>query len=435
MKTQPSGRFTGRPMKSSGVEWLGSIPSQWQVLQTRRICELTTGGRDTQDANPNAEYPFFVRSQTVERIDTYSFDGEGVLTSGDGAGVGKIFHHYVGKFEFHQRVYLYHSFRHVAGRFFYYYLREHLHRVVLAGNAKSTVDSLRRPMLQAFPVLVPPLSEQHAIVSFLDRKTAAIDSLIAKKERLIELLQEKRQALITRAVTKGLDPSVPMKESGIEWLGTIPETWDVVPLRRVLYKIEQGWSPESEDRPAEGDEWAVLKLSSVSRGCFRPEEHKALPSGTKPEVRYEVRAGDLLVTRANTPLLVGDACCVENVPPRLMLPDLIYRLSVDQRRVVPVFVARFLLSAPGRAQIIADARGTSMSMAKVSGGHIRSWLLPVPRSLDEQHRIGKMLDDSCAQIDEASRKIEVQIERLVEYRQGLIIAATTGKIDMSKEAA
>lgn len=193
------------PMSDSGVNWIGEIPRTWSLKRTRRVCSLTTGGRDTQDAIEDGPYPFFVRSDTVEHIDTYSFDGEGVLTSGDGAGVGKVFHHHVGKLEFHQRVYLYFNFKDVLGRFFYFYLREHLAKVVLAGNAKSTVDSLRRPMLLDFPVVLPPLAEQKRIVEVLDGIEVQAKAAIAKVEANIARLREYRQALITAAVTGKLD--------------------------------------------------------------------------------------------------------------------------------------------------------------------------------------------------------------------------------------
>jgi type I restriction enzyme S subunit len=195
-------RIKTRP---SGVHWIGQIPAHWTIKRTRHVCALTTGWRVTQDANYDGAYPFFVRSDRVERIDTYSFDGEGVLTSGDGAGVGKIFHHFTGKLEFHQRVYLYFAFKSVLGRFFYYYLREHLARVVLAGNAKSTVDSLRRPMLLDFPVVVPPVYEQRTIVAELDRIESHTVDVCRKVMNQIGILREYRQALITAAVTGKLD--------------------------------------------------------------------------------------------------------------------------------------------------------------------------------------------------------------------------------------
>jgi type I restriction enzyme, S subunit len=193
------------PMKDSGIEWIGETPAHWRTQKTRFLCRLTTGERDTQDAVEGGRYPFFVRSQTVHQIDTYSFDGEAVLTSGDGAGVGKIFHHHVGKMEVHQRVYRYFDFRNVTGRFFFYFLREHLQRVVLAGNAKSTVDSLRRPQLVDFPVTLPSLHEQELIVEFLDRTVARHEAAMDVCEQQVKRLGEYRQALITAAVTGKLD--------------------------------------------------------------------------------------------------------------------------------------------------------------------------------------------------------------------------------------
>nr|WP_225937837.1 restriction endonuclease subunit S [Myxococcus sp. RHSTA-1-4] len=193
------------PAKDSGVEWIGVIPRHWTTMKVRHLCSLTTGGRDTQDAEDGGVYPFFVRSDNVERINSYSFEGEGVLTSGDGAGVGRIFHHYIGRLEFHQRVYLYYGFKGVLGRFFFYYLREQLAKVVLAGNAKSTVDSLRRPMLLDFPITVPPVEEQREIVRWLDGFVFSVSQLRNRLLRQLELLRECREAVITAAVTGQLD--------------------------------------------------------------------------------------------------------------------------------------------------------------------------------------------------------------------------------------
>ena len=116
--------------------------------------------------------------------------------------------------------------------------------------------------LSAVRLVFPGLDVQQSIADFLDRKIAKIDALIAKKQRLIELLQEKRTALISHAVTKGLDPGVPMKESGIDSLDQIPHDWELLSVRRFATAVEQGWSPVAEDRQAEDEEWAVIKLRS-----------------------------------------------------------------------------------------------------------------------------------------------------------------------------
>jgi len=193
------------PMKDSGIEWLGEVPEHWQIICLRYLCNIQTGSRDTENAVEDGQYPFFVRSEHVERIDTCAATCEAVLTAGDGAGVGKVFHHYEGPFDFHQRVYMMNKFRHVTGRFLYHYLRANFYKVALEGTAKSTVDSLRRPMFTGFPVAVPPTSEQEAIVGSIEEHAVRFDELVGEATKLISLLQERRSALISAAVTGQID--------------------------------------------------------------------------------------------------------------------------------------------------------------------------------------------------------------------------------------
>ena len=279
------------------------------------------------------------------------------------------------------------------------------------------------------PIVVPPTTEQRAIAAFLDHETARIDALVARKERLIELLQEKRTALITRAVTRGLDPNVPMKDSGVEWLGEIPVHWEIIPFGRLIRRIEQGWSPVAEDRPAAQDEWGVIKLSAVSRGSFRQDEHKALPFGLRPDARYEIREDDFLLTRSNTPDLVGAVCVVGAVRNQLMLCDLVYRLNLVHKDVDRNFLAYWFLSPIGRHQIEVEARGSSQSMVKVSQGIIRAWTVAMP-SLDEQRAIAAFLDRETTRIDALISKVQEAIDHFKEFRTALISAAVTGKIDV-----
>jgi len=302
-------------------------------------------------------------------------------------------------------------------------------------SAKTRVNNTyNQAELRQLEVIVPPRDEQQAIASFLDRETAKIDALTAKKERLIELLQEKRTAIISHAVTKGLDPTVSLRDSGVEWLGEVPAHWKVLSVRRLAGMIEQGWSPVAEDRLASEDEWGVIKLSAVNQGLFRPEEHKTLPEDMEADKRYEIKAGDFLLTRANTPNLVGDVCVVSNTRRYLMLCDLVYRVSVDDNRVSKNYLCYWFLCRAGRYQITRDARGSSLSMVKVSQNSIRSWLVALPPFL-EQQAIASYLDRETTKIDALIAKIREGIEKLKEYRTALISAAVTGKIDVRNEVA
>jgi type I restriction enzyme S subunit len=299
----------------------------------------------------------------------------------------------------------------------------------LGGGVRQT---MKFEDLKWIPMVVPDHDEQRAIGAFIDRETARIDGLVAKKEQLLNLLQEQRATLISRAVTKGLDPNAAVKDSGVEWLGEIPAHWKTFSLRRVIGRIEQGWSPVAEDRAAGLDEWAVIKLSAVNLGRFLPGEHKALPIQLAPDTRYEIAEGDFLLTRANTPGLVGDVCVVHGVRPKLMLCDLVYRVKLRDDHVCRTFLAYWLMSRAGRYQIRADARGASLSMVKISQSHIRGWKLVLPPH-QEQCSIAAFLDRETARIDALVLKVREAIDRLKELRIALISAAVTGKIDVREE--
>ena len=193
------------PLKPSGVPWLGDIPVHWRLQRLKFLAHIKTGGRDTANRIDDAPYPFFVRSQTVERIDTYSFDGEAVLTAGDGAGVAKVFHYITGKFDYHQRVYRFSNFKQIDGRFFFFYLKSTLRFEALDASAKSTVDSLRLPLLQNFPTVIPPIEEQRDIVRVVRNETSGLDAAISRLQREIELLREYRTRLVAEVVTGKLD--------------------------------------------------------------------------------------------------------------------------------------------------------------------------------------------------------------------------------------
>lgn len=190
------------PMKDSGIEWLGEIPEHWEVKNLRYLCKITTGGKDTENREDDGEFPFFVRSQTVEKISTYSYDGEAILTAGDGVGVCKVWHHIIGKFDFHQRVYMMYDFDGISGSYLFHYMKENFIHDVLKKSAKSTVDSLRRPMFLEFAVAFPKSEdEQKEIVQYIENEIARIDSKSETTKKLIDLLTEYRTALISEVVT------------------------------------------------------------------------------------------------------------------------------------------------------------------------------------------------------------------------------------------
>jgi type I restriction enzyme S subunit len=445
--------------KDSGVDWLGEIPEHWEVKRLKWVVSQIGSGKTPKGGGQiyRNSGVIFLRSQNIH------FDGlrledvvyiddvidkemastrvrpQDVLLNITGASLGRcsIVPSDFPAANVNQHVCIIRPIhKSIQPSFLLSAIASNTIQAQIFSSENGTSrEGLTFSQIANLVLAVPSnLSEQQAIASFLDRETAKIDALIAKKERLIELLQEKRTAIISHALTKGLDPTVPLRDSGVEWLGEVPAHWKVLSVRRLAGMIEQGWSPVAEDRLASEDEWGVIKLSAVNQGLFRPEEHKTLPEDMEADKRYEIKAGDFLLTRANTPNLVGDVCVVSNTRPHLMLSDLVYRVFVDDNRVSRKYLCYWFLCRAGRYQITRDARGSSLSMVKVSQNSIRSWLVALPPFL-EQQAIASYLDHETAKIDALIAKIREGIEKLKEYRTGLISAAVTGKIDVRNEVA
>jgi len=192
-------------MKASGIEWLPEVPESWEVWRMKFLSKIGTGNKNTEDAEDDGAYPFYVRSDNVERISSYSFEGEAILTAGDGVGVAKVYHYANGKMAIHQRVYKISHFKRVLGEFLYYYIKDNFEKEVIKLSAKTTVDSLRMHMLGNFPVAHPSKEEQNEILDFIKTETTIIDNLISKYQKQIDLMQEYRTSLISQTVTGKID--------------------------------------------------------------------------------------------------------------------------------------------------------------------------------------------------------------------------------------
>lgn len=295
-----------------------------------------------------------------------------------------------------------------------------------------------------FRTPLPPLDEQRAIADFLDRESAKLDALVEKKRALIEKLKEKRAAMISRTVTRGLPPDAAraagfnphpkLKPSDVDWIGKVPEHWEVRRLKFALVKIEQGWSPQCDNTPADEGQWGVLKAGAVNGTEFDPTENKRLPEEETPLREFEIKTGDFLISRANTRALLGSAALVRKVQPQLLLCDKLYRLTIQKRKLNSEFLLRFMRSTPGHYEFERDASGSSASMQNIGQESVRNLWIPVP-PFSEQHAIANYLDRETTRIDRLVEKVETAIERLREYRSALITAAVTGKIDVRKKAA
>jgi type I restriction enzyme S subunit len=436
----------------SGTEWLGEIPAHWSARQLGRLGRFFKGNGGTKgDEIPEGvpcirygdiytQHQFFVQASrscvSADRAHEYTPIRYGdVLFAASGETLEEIGKSVVNLIQSRAccggDVIVFRPSIDVAARFMGY--APDCQRAAFQKSRMGrgiTVMHLYGDQLKYMWIALPPLDEQATIADFLDRETEKIDALIAKKQRLLELLRERRSALISHAVTKGLDPDAPMKDSGIKWLGAIPAHWQALPLRRALIGIEQGWSPECESRIVESDEWGILKVGCVNGGSFVDALHKALPTGTSPRSALEVHAGDVLMSRANgSEELVGSVAFAHKCRPRLMLPDLMYRLIPDLSMVDAEFLATALSTPHVRSQIACTLSGSAGLARKLRQSAVRDLVIPVP-PVDQQRAIVIHAESAGSRIDELVRSASEAIDRLLEYRSALITAAVTGQIDV-----
>ncbi|MFP9190800.1 restriction endonuclease subunit S [Natrialbaceae archaeon A-CW1-1] len=307
-------------------------------------------------------------------------------------------------------------------------------RQYLEGIATSATRSHQRVSpaeIRQLNFPLPPLSTQRSLLSYLDHHTARIDAVLEMKQKTLCHLEEKKEALITRAVTLGLDQTVATKETDVEVLGEIPEHWEPVRLKYLLNKIEQGWSPKCEDRPSKPEEWGVLKAGAAKNGRFIESENKKLPSDETPQTEYKVKEGDLLMNRASgSPDLVGNVALVHKPSQKLLLCDKLFRLHVREDVAIPEFLFFALRSHAARHQIIGSISGAEGLANNIPQADVKELSLALP-PLSEQKSIAEEVFDCEAQIDSLTRKIMEIIGVLNEKRQALITAVVTGQLDLS----
>jgi type I restriction enzyme S subunit len=417
--------------KESSVHWIGSIPNHWTIVRLKYLCSVSTGNKDTQNRVEEGEYPFYVRSPKVERINSYSYDGESVLTVGDGAGTGKVFHYVTGKFDYHQRVYKFSDFKGIMGKYFYWYMFVNFINVTEDQNSKSTVDSLRRPLIDSFLFTIPPLPEQEEIVRYLDTKTQEIDQLVSITQKKIDLLKERRTSVINEVVTKGLNPNVELKDSGVEWVGEIPSHWVMTRLRN-LGEFFGGLSGKSGDDFKQDDNpknrpyipyTNILRNTYISKGHF---DYVVMEEG---EVQNRVQKYDMffLMSSETHEDLGKSSILIEEVG-ELYLNSFCKGFRINRNTVFPLFLNYQLLGQVFKELVSVEGKGfTRINLRQDRLKDVPVLLPPI----SEQEEIVRYLDTKTQEIDQLVSIEEKRIETLKEYRQSLISEVVTGKVKVT----
>lgn len=425
--------------KDSGVEWLGDVPEGWSVASLRFFADLITGITPPSDdlSNYAEEGWSWVRPEDLDD------SGKPVLASKFLTDQGWVFCRKVkgqstliccigtiGKLGFietdactNQQITA--VVPRQGGRFYFYAM----HALKPAFDAYATGNVLRilnSERLGNVEVAVPCKSEADSIARFLDHETARIDALIEEQQRLIELLKEKRQAVISHAVTKGLDPTVPTKDSGVEWLGEVPCSWRVIKFGITHDKAELGGNYEA----GESEEGLpLIKMGNIGRGKIKLDKVEYVSLTQDIDNGHTLKEGDFLFNTRNSLDLVGKVCVWRRELQAALYNSNILRISFNKSLIGSSGFVNYLLNSNlGLEQLRLIARGTT-SVAAIYYKDLSSlsFAFPLP---SEQLEIERFLDIQTSQLDALVNAAEQAIDLIKERRSALISAAVTGKIDV-----
>ena len=405
--------------KDSGVEWLGNIPAHWEVERLKHLASLNdeTLGEST---DPGLEMNY-VDIGSVDAIKGITWSeaivfenapsrARRVVRGGDViASTVRTYLRAIAAIDVpDSNLIVSTGFavirpRQLQSSFASYALRApHFVERVVANSVGVSYPAINASSLACFEIPYPGVDEQRTIAEFLDRETAKIDGLVARKGRLIELLQEKRNALITRAVTRGLDPKVPMKESGVEWLGEIPAHWEVKRLKWAIM-FQRGHDLPSHERE-EGEVPIVSSSGVSSTHCRAAASAPGIVTG-----RYGTIGGFYLIVDDYWPLNTT-----------------LY--SIDLRKNDPRFLWYMLVNLSPLFTV--NARKSAVPGVDRKDIHPLATAIP---ELPEQQAIAALLDRETARIDGLIAKIRRAMDLLNEARTAMVSAAVTGKIDVREE--
>lgn len=452
--TTPGPRYKPYPKyKDSGVEWLGEIPAQWGTKRLKHLAVLNPESLP-EDTAPTFEmvYVDIGGVNSLGRI----IDGEPLTFASapsrarrlvrDGDVIVSTVRTYLRAIAAVRnpdpRMIVSTGFAVVRPEdglttaYAAYALRapSFVERVV-ANSKGVSFPAINESEMATYELTMPSEGEQHAIAAFLDRETAKVDALVAKKEKLIELLQEKRAALITQAVTKGLDPTVPMKYSGVEWLGKIPAHWEVKRVRHLALGVGSGiqmgpFGSMLKELIFSDTGYKLYGLENTISGDFEKGSRYLTKLQYQELHQYWLRPDDIIVTRKGS---IGNA----RIVPREFEPGIIdsdtIRIRVDDAMISPHFFTLLLHEGSYVQQQIEVARRGAV-LSGLNTSTIADLVLAVP-DRDEQTVLLAHVSQCQSRMDALIQRIRDAVDHLIEFRSALISSAVTGKIDVRGEVA
>ena len=422
--------------KDSGIKWIGEIPSHWKCSKYKYYFESGMGETILrEDLTENGEIPVFSATES-DKIFGYVDEAKLILQKNDlviparGNSIGHLML-VEAKATCTQTTIYYKNKSLIDSKFAFYFAKGNKDMLFQFDNTaipQITVNQVKNNV-----VLIPSSEEQTTIANYLDHKTTQIDHLIVKKEQFIQLLEEERVAVINQAVTKGLDLTVPMKDSGIEWLGVIPKHWEVKQVRYLLEEGKEGIkigpfgsSLKLDFMTDKG--YKVYGQENVIKNDFNKGAKYIDESKYNEMVNYTISSGDIVITMMGT---AGLAKVVPNDFEPGIMDSHLTRVRVNKskfsNRLFELLINDSYLI---KSQVKFHSKGSIMG--GLNSSIIKSFILPTPE-IDEQLKILAFIEKSILQNQEIMNKTKQEIELLKEYKTALISEVVTGKVDVRNE--
>jgi len=385
---------------------LGIIPEDWEVTTIKQIADITTGNKNTQDAEEGGKYPFYVRSQNVERINSYSYDCEGIVTAGDGVGTGKIFHYVRGKFGLHQRAYLIYNFKDFDSQYFYWYFSQYFYDRINQMTAKSSVDSVRKEMIEDMCILRAPIAEQRAIAEAL----SDIDELIVVLEKKIEKKRLIKQGAMQELLT------------GKKRLPGFSDKWEEKKLGDVG-SLLNGYAFKSETYNQAG-KYKVITIANVQNGRLDTNDCNKVSTIPSDIQKHQIlKEGNILISMTGN---VGRACLVTTIDCLLNQRVGLFIIR-NNSQYDESFIYTIINSKEFETAMIDSGQGAAQS--NIGKKDIEEYTFLLPNDIKEQQAIATILND----MDKEIADLEVKRDKYRLIKSGMIQKLLTGQIRLKTE--
>lgn len=431
-----------RKMRNSGIPWIGEVPEEWGMSPLKYNYNIIAGATPDStkqsfwDGNIN-----WITPADYKTKDVYVSFGKRNLTS---AGYKACSTHMLpkGSIVISKRapigsvaittsdlctnqgcLGLVAKNKFVNNKYFYYVLSIYDDVLNLYGSG-TTFKEISTNVFSNIEFPLPSVTIQNSIADFLDSKCSEIDTLIENLRTRMESAKEYKKAVITEAVTKGLDKDVKMKDFGAEWIGEVPEGWKVAKLKQYIKNVSSGLSAVTSDVSEDSGKY-ILRTSAVSSEKFIASEVKSVTKQAESRLICPVEADTVIMSRMNTSAMVGACAYVARNYENLFVPDKLWKIKFTLE--LSAKYAWYLInSAPIRGWFSSISTGASASMQNISLTDFYNAYAPIPK-LIEQRQISDYLDSKCAEIDALLQNYEDQIATLEEYKKSLIYEYVTGK--------